>query len=158
MHFAVFTLVVSSIFLLPFLPALIAGTRAAIFERSFEPNKKVPSLKGQLLLGIFAIVIAMLAAFFTAEVAPFCGLVDPASLFGTKNAKFEYVWSCTWISFAAVGVLLGILFLLRAGQCFKAGTKANVFIVFGVSCILYGISIPGLLSLLVASIKDSHLM
>ena len=160
LHFAVFTLVISSIFLFPFLPALIAGIRAAIFEKSFEVNKEIPPLKSLLIGELLAILFVLLAAFFCGEIAPFCGLADPSTLFGTRNAKFEYVWSYMWIAFAAIGVLFGILFLVRAIQCFKAGPKAKAIqlAAFGLSCLIYGVSIPGLLSTLVASIKDSHLL
>lgn len=160
MHFAVFALVISSIYLCPFLPPLIAGIRAAIFEKSFDANTKVPSMKGLLIIELLLIAFVFIAAFFAGEVAPFCGIADPSTLFNTRNAKSEYVWSCMWVAFAAIGAILGILLLARAAQCFKAGMKgkATVLTCFGLSCLIYGVSVPGLLSTLIASIKDSHLM
>ena len=159
MNLLLFSIIVSVISWLPYIPVAVAGVKSGIFRDNADEHCEIKPVNRFVLILCMSVFLVMCSAFYLIEIAPFNGQIDTSKLFGAQAKDYATLWEMARYLSGALGLLLGGLLINSVTQIRASHPGfGKLFLATAVFCILYGAAIPFLMSSLVDAIRDSHLM
>jgi hypothetical protein len=144
---------------LPYLPPAVAGWKYGAFGRTVADNRPVRfwlfwllEVLILLVVGPSLLICSVALQFIEVDNEPLARSIARAPQF------LQNIWQVLPLMLAPPGILIGGILLNRAVLVRKLNNnRGNLLLSFGAFCLLYGLATPGIISWLIASMRDAYL-